>query len=197
MGTTVHFLDVELAHDNGVLRTKLHRDPVTNESELRDTFASRTGNPSSLFQAAFIDAVCCNSTEIDFHQEARYITHTYVSAGFSTASIKQCIEQFNRQFDVGEMRDGIRVVPYDKLRQCVFEHHHQQQALKKQHQTERENMIRLSRSKSDQTVWKEEAVPMLQQIDLPLTVNDYLLDMKPSRQLLILPESERNKKCAS
>ena len=191
MGTTVHFLDVELSQVNGVLCTKLHRDPVTNESELRDRFVDRTGNSLRLFQAAFIDAVCCNSAEIDFHQEARYITQTYVSAGFSTASIKQCIEQFDRQFDVGEMRDGIRVVPYDKLRQRVLEHHQQQQALKN---------LRLPCSKSAHTgltVLKEEAVPILQQIDLPLTVNDYLVDTKPSRQLLILPESERNKKCAS
>ena len=173
MGTTVHFLDVELSHVNGVLHTKLHRDPVTNESELRDRFAYQTGNLSRLFQAAFIDAVCCHSTEIDFHQEVRYVTHTYVSAGFSTASIKQCIQQFDRQFDVGEMRHGMRVVPYDKLRQRVFEHHQQQQVLKK------------------------EAVPMLPRTDRPLTMNDYLVDTKHSRQLLILPESERSKKCAS
>ena len=169
MGTTVHFLDVELSHVNGVLHTKLHRDPVTNESELRDKFAHRTDNPWRLFQAAFIDAVCCNSAEIDFHQEARYITQTYVSAGFSTASVQQCIQQFNRQFDVGEMRDGIRVVPYQKLRQCVLEYHQQQQALKK------------------------EAVPMLPQTDRPVTTNDDLVDTKPSRQLLTLLESERNK----
>ena len=173
IGTTVHFFDVDISHDNGVLCTKLHRDPITNESELRDKFAYRTGNPSRLFQAAFIDAVCCNSAEFDFHQEARYITQTYVSAGFSAASIKQYIQQFDSQFDVVEMRDGIRVVPYDKLRQCVFEYHQQQQALKK------------------------ETVPMLPRTDRALTMNDYLVDTKPSRQLLMLPESERNKKCAS
>jgi hypothetical protein len=184
MGTTVHFVDVELSHVNGVLHTKLHRDPVTNESELRYRLAYQTGNLSRLFQATFIDTVCCNSAEIDFHQEARYITQTYVSAGFSTASIKQCIQQLRRQFDVVEMRDGIRVVPYDKLRQCVFEYHQQQQVLKKQRHTARENNQRLPCSKSGST-------------DRPLTMNDYLVDTKPSRQLLILPESERNKKCAS
>ena len=82
------------------------------------------------------------------------------------------------------MRDGIRVVVYDKLRQRVLEHHRQQQGLKKQRHTERENNLRLPCSKSGST-------------DRPLTVNDYLVDTKPSRQLLILPESERNKKCAS
>ena len=173
MGTTVHFLDVELSHVNGVLHTKLHRDPVTKESELRCRLAYQTDHLSRLFQAAFIDTVCGNSAEIDFHQEARYITQTYVSAGFSTASIKQCIQQFHRQFDVGEMRDGTRVVPYDKLRQCVLKHHQQQQVLKK------------------------ETVPMLPRTDRPLTMNDYLVDTKPSRQLLMLSESERNKKCAS
>ena len=142
MGTAVHFLDVELSHVNGVLHTKLHRDPVTNESELRDRLAYQTGNLSRLFQAAIIDAVFCNSDEIDFHQEARYMTQTYVSAGFSTASVQQCIQQFNQQFDVGETRDGIRVVLYDKLRQCVFEYHQQQQALK---------ILRLPCSKSGST----------------------------------------------
>ena len=184
MGTTVQFLDVELSHVNGVLHTKLHRDPVTNESELRDRFADQRGNLSRLFQAAFIDAVCGNSAEIDFHQEVRYITHTYVSAGFSTASIKQCIQPFGRQFDVVEMRDGIQVVPYDKLRQRFLEHHQQKQVLKKQRHTARENNQRLPSSKSGST-------------DRPVTMNDYLLDTKPSRQLLMLLESERNKKCAS
>ena len=173
MGTTVHFLDTELSHDKGFLCAKLHRDPVTNESELRDRFADQTGNLSRLFQAVFIDAICGNSTEIDFYQEARYITHTDVSAGFSTASTTQCIQQFDRQFDVGEMRHGMRVVPYDKIRQCIFKYHQQQQALKK------------------------EAVPMLPRTDRPLTMNDYLVDTKPSRQLLMLPESERNERYVS
>ena len=56
----------------------------------------QTGNLLRLFQAAFIDAVCGNSAEMDFNQEVRYMTHTYVSAGFSTASIKQCIQQFRQ-----------------------------------------------------------------------------------------------------
>ena len=200
MGTTVHFLDAELSHNNGDLHTKLHRDPVANESELRDRFADQTGNLSRLFQAAFIDAVCDTSAEIDFHQEVRYMTHTYVSACFSTASIKQCIQQFDRQFDVVEMCDGIRVVLYDKIRQRVLEHRQQQQVLKKQRHTEREKNLRLPCSKSvstDLTVRKEAAVPMPPRTDRPLTMNDYLLDTKPSRQLLILPESERNKRCAS
>jgi hypothetical protein len=190
-----------LSHDKGVLSTKLHRDPATNEYELRNKFAYRTRKLSGLLQAAFMDAVCCNSAEIDFHQEARYIARSYLLAGFSATSIKQCIQQFDVQFDdMREMHQGLFVVPYDKRRQRALEHHQQQQALKKQRHTERENIQRIPYPKScntDLTVVKEEPVAMIPRYSSPLTMSDYLVDKKPPRHLLVLHESERNKNCAS
>ena len=189
-----------MSHDKGVLHTKLHRDPSTNEYKLRTKFPDRTRIPSRLFQATLLDAVCCNSSEIDFHQEARYISRSYLLAAFSATSIKQCIQQFEVQFnDTRAMHHEILVVPYNKLRQRVLEHHHEQQqqrALKRQRHTERENIQRIPYSKSDHTdltVSKEEAVAMVPRPYSPLTMNDYLVDKKPLRHLLILHESERKK----
>lgn len=54
-----------------------------------------------------MDAVCGNSSETDFHQEARYMARSDRLAGFSTKSIKQSIEQCDLQFDVNEMHPGV------------------------------------------------------------------------------------------
>jgi hypothetical protein len=198
IGTTVHFIDAELSHENGLLRTKLHRDPATIEHELRNKFAYRIHKPPTLFEAVLIDTVCCNSNEIDFHQEARYMARSYLMASFSMEALKRCIQQVDGQSGVGEKRRGPLFAPYDELRQRALEQHHQQQqALKKQRLTERENMLRITSPKTDKidlTVVKvEEKVPRIPTYYRPLTINDYLADRKPPRYLLILQESDRNK----
>lgn len=193
-GTTVHFRDAKLINDNNILHTELHREPATVKYELRNKFAYRTHDPSRLLQAASIDAVCCNSAELDLHQEARYTIRSYLLTDFSTKSIKQWIEQFDMQFDVSEMRDGVLGVPYDKRRERLLELH---QASKKQSHNERENTRPTPCLKSDNTgsaAVQEETWTLVSRPHDPSTMKDYLVDKKPSRHLLILLESERSQK---
>ena len=119
------------------------------------------------------------------------------------------------QFDVAEIRHVKVIVPYGKLRQRILDHYHQQQiALEMQRQAKRTNVRRIRYPKSweaevvahfkttymatlkeclggDQAM-KDNVIVMVPRPNSPLTMNDYLVDKKPPRRLLTLPESEKN-----
>ena len=141
IGKKVHFLDVELSHDNGILHTKLYQDPVMDEYQLPMKFDFGNKNSAKLLQAALNYAVRCSSTEADFHQEGRHIRGCHLLRGFPTQFIRQGMIEFYVQFDVGRMCNGVFTVPYDDLRKRVLEHRQQQLTMKKQRQTERQHIL--------------------------------------------------------
>jgi hypothetical protein len=211
IGSTVHLLDLEVGHHQGNLCTKIYHHSKSDADELPNKFEYHTCGPSKLLQAALKRAVRCCSSETDFHREVRYMKNAHMLRGFSPAFGKQSIQDFYMQFDVGEKRDGVFTVPYDKLRQRVLEHDRQQAELKKQHEDQKRNIIRIPYPNHlDQQVavdMKNDILHILQQgmsnrealNDLqvecvprpqtPLTINDYLVDKRPPLSLLTLPDS--------
>jgi hypothetical protein len=137
----VHFLNVELCHDNGLLHTKVYHDPATDEYELPSKFEYGTNKLSKLIQAALIYGVRCSSIEADFHDEVRHIRSCHLLRGFSAPFFKESMIEFYMQFDVGKISNGVFIVPYKDLRQRVLEYHQQQLVLKKQRQNESQNNI--------------------------------------------------------
>ena len=215
IGQKVHFLNVELSHDKGILRTKVYHNLGTDEHELPDKFEYGENKPSKLIQAAVIDAVRCCSAEDDFHEELRHLRHCHLLRGFSAQFVRQNMIEFFVQFHVGKMCNGVITVPYDDLRQRVLEHHQQQLTMKKQRQIEQENILRLpypshldAQLASDikrniqelmknvfgsETESNTKEIEMVPRPDSPLSMNDYLVDKKPPCRLLTLSEREKNK----
>ncbi len=66
IGSTVHFVDAYLSHDNGVLNTKVYRYPNTDDNSLPDIPNIPMCPNSRLLRAAFIRAAHCCSNAHDF-----------------------------------------------------------------------------------------------------------------------------------
>lgn len=216
IGQKIHFLNVELSHDHGILHTKVYHDPATDEYELPNKFDYGKNNSSKLLQAALNYAVRCCSTEADFHDEGRHIRDCHLLRGFSKQFIRQNMIEFYEQFDVGKMCNEVFTVPYDDLRQRVLEHHQQQLTMKKQRQLERQHMLRIpypshwniqlvneiknnlqefikSCFGDTETSFNANQIEMVPHPDVPVSMNDYLVDKKPPCRLLTLSENEKNK----
>ncbi|CAF1322746.1 unnamed protein product [Adineta steineri] len=218
IGKKVHFHNVELSHNNGILHTKIYRDPTTDEYEVPNKFQYGTNKESKLIEAALIYAIRCSSIEADFHDEIRHIRKCYLSCDFSTEFVRQNMIEFFQKFDIGKICNGKVTVPYNDLRQRVLEYYQEQLTLKKQRQIEKQNILHIlypshwnSQMVTDiknnlqevikHCVGDNEAQSSMNKIEIvarpnsPISMNDYLIDKKPSCHLLTLSANDKTKEC--
>ncbi|CAF1390223.1 unnamed protein product [Rotaria sordida] len=132
IGTSFHFLDVEISHDQGHLHTRIYHDPVMDQYQLPNQFQAERSSclPSRLLQAMLMYAVRCCSSEESFDYERRYLKLVYLLYGFSENFIDNCIEQFYKQFYACEVSYLVDRVPYETLRRRVMKRHAQLVVLK-------------------------------------------------------------------
>ena len=220
IGSTIHLLDIELGHDRGRLLTKIYHDSKIDEYELPNKFEYHTCKLASLFKAALKHAVQCCSNEKDFHDERRHLRLSYLFREFSPIFIDKCITGFYNEFNIEtETCFLCPVIPYQILRQHVLENYEQQIALTKQRkqQNEKQNIIRVPYSKewnrqmavniqndllsivrdslSNKEVFDDIKFELEPRPQTPLTMNDYLVDKRPSLRLLTLGDNEKCKEC--
>ena len=68
IGSTAHFVDAYLSHDNGVLNTRVYRYPNTHDNSLPDIPHVPMCPNSRLLRAVLIRAVRCCSNVQDFNK---------------------------------------------------------------------------------------------------------------------------------
>ncbi|CAF4175225.1 unnamed protein product [Rotaria sordida] len=127
IGTSFHFLDVELSHDNGHLHTRIYHDPVMDQYQLPNQFQTERSSclPSRLVQSMLMYAVRCCSSEQNFDYERCYLKLVYLLYGFSENFIDNCIEQFYKQFYAYDVHYLVDRIPYETLRRRVMKRHAQ------------------------------------------------------------------------
>ncbi|CAF1351295.1 unnamed protein product [Rotaria sordida] len=121
IGTSFHFLDMEISHDQGHLHTRIYHDPVVDQYQLLNQFQAERSSclPSRLLQSMLMYAVRCCSNEQNFDYERLYLKLVYLLYGFSENFFNNCIEQFYKQFYACEVNYLVDRVPYETLRRRV------------------------------------------------------------------------------
>ncbi|CAF5104595.1 unnamed protein product, partial [Rotaria sp. Silwood1] len=127
IGTSFHFLDVELSHNKGHLHTRIYHDAVMDQYQLPNQFQAERSSclPSRLLQSMLMYVVRCCSKEQSFDYERRYLKLVYLLYGFSENFIDNCIEQFYKRFYACEVNYFVDRIPYETLRRRVMKRHAQ------------------------------------------------------------------------
>jgi hypothetical protein len=214
IGSTVHFVDAYLSHENGLLHTKVYRYPNTNENTLPDVPHIPMCPDSILLRAALIRAARCCSNLNDFNDEQNRIKLSYNFHGLSTPFVEQHMQQFFTEFGTPSVVLSISdLVDYNNLRHRVIESEQQKTELKKQRKIERKHKFILkysadldanqlvfvkrvladvsqeySEHQSEGNEMKFEMVPVR---PIGLSFNDFLVDKRPPLRLLTLSENDK------
>jgi hypothetical protein len=214
IGSTVHFVDAYLSHDNGLLYTKVYRYPNINENRLPDVPHIPTCPDSILLRAALIRAARCSSNVNDFNDEQNQIKLSYNFHGLSTTFVEKQMQQFFTEFGTPSVVLSLSdPVDYNNLRHRVIEYEQQMAELKKQRKIERKDKLifkyqvdlgatevallktivddvlkEYSEHQSEGNDIKFEMVPVC---PIGLTSNDFLVDKRPPLRLLTLSESDK------
>ena len=219
IGTRFNFLDVELSHHDGHLRTRIYHDSVIDQYELPNKFQDDDNDlPSHLFRAILIYAARCCSTEESFHYECHYMKLVYLLYGFSIDFIDNCIQEFYKQFQASEVHYLIDRVPYKVLRKRVCQRREELLVLKRHWYTEIEKIRPISYSKQDSSsssmmiYFKRQLIKLLNKCFIfepefhedaiefqshflehcSTSIKVHLEKQKPIRHLLILPDEQND-----
>ena len=120
-GTTVHYLNVEIRNNQGLLHTKVFQE-CPFEPYVLSCVPSQAPSPSvptTLINAALLRAVrCCNHLD-DFELEKDRIRSLFIRNHFPSSFIEQCFNSFYREFQWTEPDSRAQPSAYADLRQRI------------------------------------------------------------------------------
>jgi len=120
IGKSIHYLDIEIIQNNGILRTKVYRPGLTEQYTLPyidnyplHQYATRTRNH-------LINAIksCINIK--DFQDECLFMYSTYLLNRFPLDFIDHCIHQFFNEFNPSKLNYQYNQKAYESLRQLII-----------------------------------------------------------------------------
>ena len=211
IGSTVHFLDAYLSHENGVMNTKVYRYPNTHDSSLPLIPHVPMCPNSRLFRAALIRAARCCSNVDDFNDEQSRIKLSYHAQGLANVFVAHCLEQFLHKFGSPSMTLPIAdPIDYQSLRNRIIEFEQQQAAWRAQRRISRRDKLlfyypvdwdaaQVSEMRhlleknfedlSERTIGQpKQEFEMRPAAPQELSSNDYLVNKRPPMRLLKLAE---------
>ena len=214
IGSTVHFLDAYLSHENGVLSTKVYRYPNIHDNSLPEIPHVPMCPNSHLFRAALIRAARCCSNVNDFNDEQSRIKLSYHFQGISNAFVEQCLGQFLNQFGSPSIVLPISdPIAYQSLRDRIVEFEQRQAAWRAQRRISRRDKFlfyypadwdaaQVSEMRhllgktfgdpSEQTIGQpKQEFEMRPVAPQELSTNDYLVNKRPPMRLLKLAKIDQ------
>jgi len=135
MGNDINYLDANIRHIYGDLKTKVAKNVDTAPYSIPYVFGHRQGDHSTLFRAAMIRAIRCCSDLFEFMNEYDDIQFSFRHNGFSHDMIVHNIQLFLTEFDAEELKldeDEASYNPYfyDNLREHVLKYIQQRKLAK-------------------------------------------------------------------
>lgn len=120
IGTKVNYLDVQISHIDGQLRTRINHDRDREPRTLPFLLDHPFPMYSTLIQACLIRAVLVGSKVSDFQAEHHDIERTFLKNGFTMQYIREHVEEFYEQFQALEWNNHWNPDNYKVLRQRVL-----------------------------------------------------------------------------
>lgn len=120
-GTTVHYLNVAIRNNQGLLHTKVFQECPFEPYVLScvPSQAPSTSVPKTLMNAALLRAVrCCNHLD-DFELERNHIRALFIRNHFPSSFIEQCFNAFYREFQWTEPDSRAQPTAYADLRERI------------------------------------------------------------------------------
>ena len=139
IGKKINYMDAQICHLNGYLRTKINHEFDTDPRTLPYVYDHPRLVYSTLIRASLIRAVLCCSHAIDFYLEQLDIEQTFHTNGYHWEYINEHVEQFFQEFNALELSqtDMINQFKYNEFRCSIFNYDQQQLEMKiKQRKTE-------------------------------------------------------------
>ena len=214
IGSAVHFVDAELSHDNGVLKTKVYHYPNSHDNSLPHIPHVPMCPNSRLLRAALIRAARCCSTMHDFNDEQRRIRLSYHFEGLPNVFVERCLGQFLNKFGSPSMALPISdPIDYISLRNRIIQYEQRQAELRAQRKISQKHKFifkypadwdaaqvsQLRRILEETFLDRSEptAEPPRQEFEMKLvgpqqlSTNDFLVDKRPLMRLLKLARSDQ------
>ena len=131
VGKNVSYLNVQLYHMQGKLRTKIDHEMDIEPRALPYILDHPPFMYSTLIRATLIRAMLCCSTVSDFQDEHLDIEETFFSNGFSSDDITDKVDRFFEEFNALPLRSpSATQEEYVNIRRGLFEYDRQQTELK-------------------------------------------------------------------
>ena len=121
IGTSLHYLGVEIIQSNGILRTKVSRlGGLTERYTLPYLTNYSLEQYTTIIRARLIHAVqACNNVQ-DFQEEYLFIFTTCLLNRFPMDFILNCIHQFFNEFNPSKLNYKYDQKAYERLRQHII-----------------------------------------------------------------------------
>ena len=214
IGSSVHFDDAYLSHNQGTLHTKIYHYSNVNPNGLFNIPHHQICPDEKSVRKEMIRTARCCSHVHDFNSELNHIKSPYIAQGLSTKDVEKYIQQFLIEFNMSSMFLPItNPNGYKSFRLRVIEYQQQKIALKKQKKFEEKNtfifhcpaewnsidVLRMKQKLDDiykehcqhYSEWKQMKIKLVPCRSSPLSSHDYLVDKRPPLRLLTLSEADR------
>jgi hypothetical protein len=137
IGKRISYLNVQIYHMQGKLKTKIDHDMDVEPSSLPYIIDHPPLMYSTLIRASLIRAVLCCSTLSDFQEEHRDIEDTFFTNGFSSDYITDKVDRFFEEFHASTLKSHcITQEEYVNIRRSLFDYDRQQREMKIQQRME-------------------------------------------------------------
>lgn len=140
IGQKVNYLNVQIYHMHGKLKTKISHDMDIEPRALPYIVGHPPDTYSTLVRASLMRAVLCCSTLSDFREEHRDIKNIFFSNGFSRDYTKEKTDCFFEEFNALALQSRYtHQNAYTNIRRRIFEHDREQTEMKIKHRTEEQH----------------------------------------------------------
>ena len=121
IGKKVNYLDAQISHINGQLRTKINHDKDVQPRALPFILDHPPLMYSTLIQASLIRAALICSKVSDFQTERRDIQLVFIANGYTINYIKGHVEQFFQDYHVSNWKSDFNQNRYETMRQQIVD----------------------------------------------------------------------------
>ena len=137
IGQKINYLNVQIYHMYGKLKTKISHDMDTEPRALPYIVGHPPHMYSTLMRASLMRAVLCCSTLSDFQDEHRDIENIFCSNGYSSDYIKDKVDRFFEEFSALVLKSHCtKQDEYVNIRRRLFEYDREQTEMKIKHRME-------------------------------------------------------------
>jgi hypothetical protein len=131
IGKKISYLNVQIYHIQGKLKTKIDHDMDVEPRPLPYILDHPPLIYATLIRASMISAMLCCSTMSDFQDKHRDIEDTFFSNGLSLGYITEQGDRFFEEFNALELKSrSINQDEYINIRRGLFEYDQQQTEMK-------------------------------------------------------------------
>jgi len=119
IGKSVYYLDTEIHHNHGVLRTKVYRLSLIERYVLPYLVTYPLDQYATSIRRHLIHTIQLCGNVHDFYDELSFIYSIYMLNGFPWYFIVDCTDKFFHEFNPSKLYHQYNQETYASLRQCV------------------------------------------------------------------------------